>query len=200
MRMMKQPILLIILVILLLSCSTIFASNGNGGGGTFSLGIRDSFMIAHSFHDHPAFGPAGGMHGATYTVDVEFITGGRSALQETVNWVIDIGLASSLLAQVLQKYHLKNLDTIFCNGEFTTTEFMCRQIHQDLCQLLLQQQQQQQQQKGGDEKDNGLAAVSACCFHGELCVKLWESHKAWASYRAPTITSAMTTSITKESL
>jgi hypothetical protein len=31
----------------------------------FKLGIRDSFMIAHSFHQHPAFGPAGQMHGAT---------------------------------------------------------------------------------------------------------------------------------------
>jgi len=23
-----------------------------------------------------------------------------------------------------------------------------------------------------------------CCFEGNLCVKLWESHKAWASYTA----------------
>mmetsp|Transcript_58060 Transcript_58060/g.62737 ORF Transcript_58060/g.62737 Transcript_58060/m.62737 type:complete len:80 (-) Transcript_58060:1772-2011(-) len=38
----------------------------------FSLGVKDSLMIAHSFHNHPSFGPAGGMHGATYTCDVDF--------------------------------------------------------------------------------------------------------------------------------
>ena len=27
----------------------------------FTLGVRDSIMIAHSFHNHPSFGPAGGM-------------------------------------------------------------------------------------------------------------------------------------------
>lgn len=25
----------------------------------YTLGIRDSIMIAHSFHNHPSFGPAG---------------------------------------------------------------------------------------------------------------------------------------------
>lgn len=29
----------------------------------YSLGVRDSLMIAHSFHGNPAFGPAGGMVG-----------------------------------------------------------------------------------------------------------------------------------------
>lgn len=38
-------------------------------GKAFTLGIRDSFMIAHSFHQHAAFGPAGGLHGATYVGD-----------------------------------------------------------------------------------------------------------------------------------
>ena len=27
----------------------------------YTLGVRDSLMIAHSFHNHPSFGPAGGM-------------------------------------------------------------------------------------------------------------------------------------------
>ena len=27
----------------------------------YTLGVKDSFMIAHSFHNHPSFGPAGGM-------------------------------------------------------------------------------------------------------------------------------------------
>ena len=37
------------------------------GGGDFSLGIRDSIMIAHSFKGEE-FGPAQNLHGATYTV------------------------------------------------------------------------------------------------------------------------------------
>lgn len=41
------------------------------GGGGYALGLRDSIMIAHSFKGEE-FGPAQNMHGATYTVDVEF--------------------------------------------------------------------------------------------------------------------------------
>ena len=123
----------------------------------FTLGIRDSFMIAHSFHQHPAFGPAGGMHGATYTCDVEFCT---DRLNEETNWVLDIGQASQMLSEVLSKYSFKNLDDIFPN-ELTTTEFMARQIHADLKERLQR-----------ECKD----------FSGDVCVKLWESHKAWASY------------------
>ena len=124
----------------------------------YTLGIRDSIMIAHSFHQHPAFGPAGGMHGATYTCDVEFHC---SKLQPVVNWVMDIGQASSLLQRVLHKYHLQNLDQVFPDGTLTTTEFMCRQIHADLCEQIRRQQMP---------------------FQGEVTVKLWESHQAWASY------------------
>jgi len=115
-------------------------------------------MIAHSFHDNPSFGPAGGLHGATYTADVQFSS---SKLSPEVNWVIDIGEASEILSDVLAKYNYKNLDDIFQNGELTTTEFMCRQIHSDI-----RQQLQARYKK----------------FRGEVTVKLWESHKAWASY------------------
>ena len=126
----------------------------------FRLGIRDSLMIAHSFHDHPAFGPAGGMHGATYTCDVEFCT---DELNAETNWVLDIGKALELLSLVLTKYNLKNLDEVFPNGELTTTEFMCRAIHADLCEQLARECPE---------------------FDGDICVKLWESYKAWASFTA----------------
>ncbi|KAG7353759.1 6-pyruvoyl tetrahydropterin synthase [Nitzschia inconspicua] len=129
----------------------------------FSLGVRDSLMIAHSFHGHPSFGPAGGLHGATYTCDVEFLA---PHLHPTLNWVIDIGKALDVLNRVLQKYNLKNLDELFGHNVMTTTEFMCRQIHDDLCELL--------------EKE---------CpdFYGIVRVKLWESHKAWAAYTGNTL-------------
>ena len=81
-------------------------------------------------------------------------------MHETNNWVIDIGEASSILSDVLSQYNLKNLDEVFPNGEITTTEFMAKQIYEDLYERVKNQ----------------------CGFEGEICVKLWESHKAWASY------------------
>jgi len=125
----------------------------------FSLGIRDSIMIAHSFKGGE-FGPAQNLHGATYTVDVDFFS---EDLVESSNWVIDIGLASDMLAAVLKKYNFQHLNTLFPD-ENTTTEFMCRAIHGDMCREL--------------RKIN---------YSGKLGVKLHESHKAWAKYVAPVI-------------
>ena len=135
----------------------------------FTLAIKDSIMIAHSFHGHPSFGPAGGMHGATYTVDVEFAS---ASLHPECNWVIDIGLASDLLAEVLKKYNYKNLDEVFGEGVTTTTEFMCKAIHDGMVEKL-----KEKYAKGGDE--NG--------FKGWIKVTLWESHKAWAAYDGPAL-------------
>ena len=99
-------------------------------------------------------------HGATYTCDVEF---GCNALDPETNWVLDIGLALTMLGEVLAKYNLQNLDDLF-PSQLTTTEFMAQQIHQDLCERLRKE---------------------CPTFEGDLCVKLWESHKAWASYTHP---------------
>jgi len=143
---------------LLLLVLTIFHKN-DANNLPFKLGVRDSFMIAHSFKDNPAFGPAQNLHGATYTCDIEFCT---KKLHPTNNWVIDIGKALDILSRVLKKYNFKNLDEMFLE-EMTTTEFMARQIHRDLCELL---------------------RLECGEFEGCLCVKLWESHKAWASYEA----------------
>mmetsp|Transcript_4703 Transcript_4703/g.8682 ORF Transcript_4703/g.8682 Transcript_4703/m.8682 type:complete len:110 (+) Transcript_4703:95-424(+) len=59
----------------------------------YSLGVRDSIMIAHSFKGKE-FGPAQSMHGATYTVECEFHC---DELQPGVNWVVDIGEALDAL-------------------------------------------------------------------------------------------------------
>jgi 6-pyruvoyltetrahydropterin/6-carboxytetrahydropterin synthase len=122
-------------------------------GPEFTLGIRDSIMIAHSFKGE-AFGPAQNMHGATYTVDVDFEA---DDLVPEVNWVIDIGAASDMLSDVLKAYNFKNLNEVYPDDN-TTTEFMARAIHRSLRSRL--------QDK----------------FKGRLRVKLFESHKAWASY------------------
>jgi len=73
--------------------------------------------------------------------------------------VIDIGKASDTLSEVLKKYNFKNLNDLFPDSN-TTTEFMCRTIHRDLCKILKAQTD----------------------FNGALKVTLHESHKAWASY------------------
>ena len=119
----------------------------------FNLGIRDSIMIAHSFTEE--FGPAHGLHGATYTVDVEFSS---KNLVKGSNWVVDIGEASAILSEVLKEYNFKHLNELFPT-ENTTTEFMCKVIHGDMCSKLKQKN-----------------------WRGGLTVKLHESHKAWASY------------------
>jgi 6-pyruvoyl-tetrahydropterin synthase len=115
-------------------------------------------LIAHQKEGPTEFGPAQNLHGATYTVDVDFAT---PSLVDKSNWVIDIGAASDILAEVLKKYNFQNLDSLF-PSENTTTEFMCRAIHNDLSSRL-----------------------KSKCWSGGLRVKLHESHKAWAEFAAP---------------
>jgi len=152
---LSKHMLATIVIVIVTTVSSVNAAHNNL---PFALGVRDSFMIAHSFHNNPKFGPAGGLHGATYTCDVEFLS---KDLVEDAHWVIDIGVATTLLKQVLAKYNYKNLDDVFPDKTLTTTEFMARQIHQDLCELLRSECKE---------------------FQGNLCVKLWESHAAWASF------------------
>jgi 6-pyruvoyl-tetrahydropterin synthase len=90
----------------------------------FAVEVRDHIMIAHTL---PAevFGPAQGMHGATFTVDAAFFTEDIDAH----GLVVDIGLATEMLAAALAPLRYKNLDEIpeFA-GKFTTTEFLCHHI------------------------------------------------------------------------
>jgi 6-pyruvoyl-tetrahydropterin synthase len=90
----------------------------------FAVEVRDHIMIAHSL---PAdvFGPAQGMHGATFTVDAAFFTEDIDAH----GLVVDIGLATEALAEVLQPLRYQNLDEVpEFKGKFTTTEFLCKHI------------------------------------------------------------------------
>jgi hypothetical protein len=84
--MLSLAVLLLLLVAL--SGPTLVTSTYSSGASEgFSLGIRDSIMIAHSFSGEE-FGPAQALHGATYTVDVDFCA---NELVDKCNWVIDIG-------------------------------------------------------------------------------------------------------------
>ena len=90
----------------------------------YSVEVRDRIMIAHSLPD-PFFGPAQGLHGATFVVDVAFF---RETLTAQ-NVVVDIGAALDVLKKTLAPLAYQNLDTLpqFA-GMLTTTEYLARHI------------------------------------------------------------------------
>jgi len=120
----------------------------------YSVKIRKSIMIAHSLKD-PFFGPAQGLHGATYVVDVKFM----SKSLDKHNVVIDIGYAHEAAQNTLKELGYKNLDDLEqFKGHLTTTEFVARYIH--------------------DRIKEEVKEV----FDGTIEVTLGETHDAWASY------------------
>ena len=130
----------------------------------YSLTIRDHFMIAHSLRGE-TFGPAQGLHGATYVVDVTF---SRPGLDED-GVVVDIGRAGEQVARVLADLGYRNLDEepAFA-GKNTTTEYLARVIFDRLARAI---------------RDGRLGEGARGM--GSLRVTLRESHVAWASYEAP---------------
>ena len=131
----------------------------------YTVCVRDHMMIAHSFSGE-VFGPAQRLHGATYVVDVEFK---RPELDEN-GIVVDIGLASTALRDVLAALNYRNLDaqTEF-SGRNTTTEFLARTVFERLTQAIRA----------------GTLGPSAGAITA-LRVTLHESHVAWAAYEGGT--------------
>ena len=124
----------------------------------FAVEVRDHIMIAHSLPS-PVFGPAQGMHGATFTVDAAFFAEGI----DDHGLVVDIGLAVEALAAVLQPLRYRNLDEVpEFKGKFTTTEFLCGVIHRGMAERL----------RSGALKDGGRVK--------RLRITLYESHMARA--------------------
>jgi len=94
----------------------------------FAVEVRDHIMIAHSLPS-PVFGPAQGMHGATFVVDAAFFT---QDLDEN-GLVVDMGLASEALSEALAPLKYANLDEVPAfKGKITTTEFLSHYIWQQL--------------------------------------------------------------------
>jgi 6-pyruvoyl-tetrahydropterin synthase len=91
----------------------------------FAVEVRDHIMIAHSLPGE-VFGPAQGLHGATFVVDVAFF---REELDPD-NIVVDIGRATDQLKAILKPLNYANLDehAPFKGKGATTTEFLCRHI------------------------------------------------------------------------
>jgi 6-pyruvoyl-tetrahydropterin synthase len=126
----------------------------------FAVEVRDHIMIAHSLPS-PVFGPAQGVHGATFVVDAAFFT-------EEIDGnglVVDIGLATQALQATLEPLRYANLDEVEAfRGRITTTEFLCRHIFDRLADAV----------RAGRVADDGRIR--------KIRVMLHESHVARAWY------------------
>ncbi|MFH5879906.1 6-pyruvoyl trahydropterin synthase family protein [Arthrobacter sp. NA-172] len=90
----------------------------------FTLTVRRHFMIAHSL-PREIFGPAQGLHGATFVAEVTF----RRAELNDDAIVLDIGAAGSIVDGVLDGLNYRNLDEHpDFSGQLTTTEVLARVI------------------------------------------------------------------------
>lgn len=81
-------------------------------------------MVAHSL-PRPVFGPAQGLHGATYVVEATF----RRRELDGDGVVVDIGAALSALGEALDQLRYRNLDEhpAFA-GVVTSTEVLTRWV------------------------------------------------------------------------
>lgn len=135
----------------------------------YAVNVRDHFMIAHSFRGE-VFGPAQRMHGATYVVDLEL----RRVALDSDGIVVDIGLATQVLREVLAELNFRNLDEQpeFA-GKNTTTEFLARVIFDRIAARIAA---------------GALGAQALPGAYGaglkQMRVTLNESHVAWASFEA----------------
>lgn len=123
--------------------------------------VRDHMMVAHSFTGE-VFGPAQRLHGATYVVDATFAATGL----DSDGIVVDIGLATQQLHEVLAELNYRNLDDeeAFA-GTNTSTEALARVVADRLAERV----------------HAGHLGESARNLTG-IAVTLHESHVAWASY------------------
>jgi 6-pyruvoyl-tetrahydropterin synthase len=129
----------------------------------YTVRVRDHVMIAHSFKGE-IFGPAQRLHGATFTVDVEF----RRAELTDDNIVVDIGRALDVLKTTLGEINYQNLDELKTfESENTTTEFLARWVFDRMRAAI-------------DKGDLGPSARSLA----SIKVEIGESHVAWAGYES----------------
>jgi 6-pyruvoyl-tetrahydropterin synthase len=127
----------------------------------FSVTVRDHMMIAHSLRGE-TFGPAQGLHGATYVIDATF----RRADLDADGIVVDIGRAADALRAVASELSYRNLDDEPALASInTTTEALARLVADRLAERV----------------HAGALGDGARELDG-LIVTLHESHIAWASY------------------
>jgi 6-pyruvoyl-tetrahydropterin synthase len=127
----------------------------------FSVTVRDHMMVAHSFRGE-VFGPAQRLHGATFVVDATF----RGHALDDNGILVDIGLATEVLSEVVGRLGYRNLDDepAFA-GTNTTTEVLAQHVADRLAERCAE----------------GALGPSASNVTA-IVVTLHESHVAWASY------------------
>ena len=126
----------------------------------FGVTVRDHMMVAHSFRGE-VFGPAQGLHGATFVVDATF----RGEILDDDGILVDIGRAAEALKAVVGELSYRNLDDepVFA-GVNTTTEVLARHVADRLAERIAAGELGPARQVTG------------------LVVTLHESHVAWASH------------------
>ena len=130
-------------------------------GPLFSITVREHLMIAHSFRGE-VFGPAQRLHGATFLVDATF----RRAELDDDNIVVDIGLATRELGDLVGELNYRNLDDEDAfKGINTSTEYLAKVIADRLAAAITA----------------GRFGPGAAGLTG-IAVTLHESHIAWAAY------------------
>ena len=126
----------------------------------YSITVRNNILIAHSLPGE-VFGPAQNMHGATYVVDAEFF----AKKVNEYNIIMDLGVVTTILAEVLKFYSYKNLDDVDeFKGVITSTEFLAKDIYERICLRL---------------KNDYLDDYNQ--LH-KIKITLTESNVAWASF------------------
>ena len=126
----------------------------------YSITVRNNILIAHTLPGE-VFGPAQNMHGATYIVDAEFFA---KELNE-FNIIMDLGVVTEILADVLKFYSYKNLDEIAeFNNIITTTEFLAKDIFNKITDKLKK------------DYSNDFKKLH------KIKIILTESNLAWATY------------------
>lgn len=129
----------------------------------FAVEVRDHVMIAHSLQ-RPVFGPAQGMHGATFVVDAAFFTGDV----DDDGLAVDIGAATTVLSEVLKPLNYQNLDELDAfEGKISTTEVIAKYVFDQLAAAVA-------------DKKLGPGSHRIC----KLRVTLHESHVARGWYEA----------------
>src|SRR4051795_11073164 len=116
-------------------------------------------MIAHSLRGE-VFGPAQGLHGATYVVDATF----RRPTLDDHGIVVDIGRATEALHAVVGELTYRNLDETLPDLN-TTTEVLAQVVADRLARRIADGEL--------GESGRGVEALS---------ITLHESHVASASY------------------
>jgi 6-pyruvoyl-tetrahydropterin synthase len=130
----------------------------------YAVEVREHIMIAHSIPGE-LFGPAQGLHGATFVVDVAFF---RETLGPN-DVVVDIGRAQEALKAVLGELNYKNLDALpQFKGKRTTTEALARHIFERMADAV--------KTNALGEESKGVAKIR---------VTLHESHVARAWFEGP---------------